>query len=277
MAQPNVTVPVQNLCPFPMSASLVKSKLPARPKRHLDLSFQRDSFNDMRNLNAMTLVVGVFLGVVHVGNSSSWDDGYHWGRSPAGVRGCSRAQMISDQHQRDNLASWTNGCEAGIVGANILAMHPGTSVSGHCANVLYSHPPKGTGGLESVVLQIDKRSVSVRFFASAPWNMSSVAQGDGNIQWSFTEWVPHHRPIIEDNHGGTLFPANQAVSHSTDVPSRYVYFRHFNQTVTGTYAFSPMMVELVYPAASLRELGIHTPFTWVGSEGLQRCSAVIER
>lgn len=231
----------------------------------------------MWNFNAAAVVLGALFGISHVGISSSWNDGYHWGRSPDGVHGCSRAQMIKDHSQKDSVVSWAKGCETGLAAANVLAMHPGASISGDCADVLYSKSPNGTGRLKSVMLEIDQRSVTVKFLALKPWNISSVAHSDGNIQWSFTEWVPHHRPIIDDNHGGTLFPANRQISRTTDAPSRYVYFKHFNQSVAGAYSFSPIMVELVYSVASLRAFGIRTPFTWVGSEGLQRCAAVIER
>ena len=245
--------------------------------RQLDLFEARDSFNAVWNINVVTVLLGATLGFAHLSGSSSWSDGYHWGRSPAGVHGCSRAKMNSAGRQGDNLAAWVRGCEAGVDDANVAALHPGSSVSGHCVDVLYSQPPKGAGRLRSVALKIDKRDVTVRFFASIPWNMSSVARGDGNIQWSFTEWVPHHRPIIEDNHGGTLFPAGGQISRTSPSPSPYVYFRHLNQIAAGRYSFSPMMVELVYRVASLRALGMRTPFTWVGSLGLQRCAGVTER
>ncbi len=222
------------------------------------------------------MLIGASLGAVHVSSPSSWTDGYRWGRSPAGVHGCSRAAMVSSGHQDDGLIAWIRGCSAGLAAANMTALHPGSSSSGHCVNVLYSAPPRDTGRLRSVALTVDRSSVTVEFLASTPWSIASVARGDGGIQWSFTEWVPHHRPIIEDDHGGTLFPASGQVSRTSATLSPYVYFRHFNQVVNGSYIFTPSMVKLVYSVASLRALGVRTPFTWVGSLGLQRCSAVTE-
>ncbi len=182
----------------------------------------------MWNTVAARVVLGAFLGLAHASYSTSWSDGYHWGRSLTGSHSCSRAEMIHEGRQGDSLVAWTRGCEAGVIDANVDALRPGSSVEGHCVNVGYSPLPEGTGGLKSVAITIDRRWLTVRFLSAAPWNIASVARADGNIQWSFTEWVPHHRPIIEDDHGGTLFPANAAVARTSSILSPYVYFRHLD-------------------------------------------------
>jgi hypothetical protein len=178
---------------------------------------------------------------------------------------------------RDNFGQWSNGCQTGLKTANISSMVPGTSTSSGCANVLYSQPLSGSGKLKAVTLQITPLEVIVTFVASRPWDLVAVVKGDNKIQWSFTEWVPHHRPIIDDNHGGTAFPPARLAQTSVVGPSRYVYFKHSNQSVSGAYAYSSTKLVLTYQVASLRMLGVKTPFTWAGSEGFQKCSAVIAK
>lgn len=224
--------------------------------------------------------LGIVLSVAapsHRAMSTSFQDGYRFGRSSAGVEGCSNAIMAAHHERSDNHSEWLRGCRLGVAQANSAAMAPGTSTSAPCESVLYSHPAPGSGRLASVTLQITPSAMVVTFDAKRPWNVAVVAKDDGAMQWGFTEWVPHHRPIFEDNHGGTTFPARALSPTSTNKPSSDVYFTHANQYVFGSYRYTATRLTITYAVIALRSLGVKTPFTWVGSEGLVRCRAVTAR
>jgi hypothetical protein len=185
--------------------------------------------------------------------------------------------MNSNREQFDNFRECSQGCLSRLTAANISAMSPGTSTSTACTNVLYSQPSAGTGKLKTVTLQITPMKAIITFQAAEPWSAIAVSKSDNDIHWDFTEWVPHHRPIFNDNHDGTTFPARPLTSKVIVTPSRHVYFKHFNQIINGAYSFSSTKLVLSYQVADLRMLGVRTPFTWVGSEGFQKCSAALAK
>lgn len=132
------------------------------------------------------------------------------------------------------------------------------------------------GSLAQVSVSVGHGVLEVRFAARRPWNVDPVARS-GPLQWEFVEWVPHHRPIIEDNHGGTEFRPGQTVLTARWVSSKSVYFSANGTRIVGRYHYSQSTLELEYSLARLHTLGVGTPFVWTASFGGISCQAVLER
>ena len=152
----------------------------------------------------------------------------------------------------------------------------GTSTSARCGLDYGATMDFGFGSLRSAHLEITRNQLLITFNAGRHWQVGAV-KGAGTLQWEFSEWFPHHRPIFNDNHGGTAFTPETRVLHGHTVSTSQVYFAADGRRIFGNYWYSPSKVVLSFPVDRLRELGVRTPFNWTASLEYERCAAVTER